>query len=141
MNAPNLPPDLRDAVLLRLDALPDEDRLCHGDFHPGNVLLTVRGPIVIDWMTAKHGNPIADVARTLMLLTIDTPPSILERTIVKFARDAFVETYLEYYFKSRPGNRDQVETWKPIIAAARLNERIDGEREALIGMIRAGLKG
>jgi tRNA A-37 threonylcarbamoyl transferase component Bud32 len=139
-NAPNLPPDLRDAVLFRLDALPDDDQLCHGDFHPGNVMLTARGPIVIDWMTAQRGNPIADVARTLMLLTIGTPPSNLERILVKFARGAFVETYLEHYFKLRPGNRDQVETWKPIIAAARLNENINGERAALIGMIRAGLK-
>jgi Ser/Thr protein kinase RdoA (MazF antagonist) len=36
--AEDLPADLAEFALSTLDALPDGDRLCHGDFHPGNVL-------------------------------------------------------------------------------------------------------
>ena len=39
-------------LLAWLDTLPDGQRFCHGDYHPGNVILTKAGPIVIDWMTA-----------------------------------------------------------------------------------------
>ncbi len=115
--------------------MPDDNQLCHGDFHPGNVMLTARGPIIIDWMTAKRGSPMADVARTLLLLAIGTPPSPLERIIVNFVRGAFVKRYLEHYFKLRPANRQQLAAWKPIIAAARMNEKIDGEQAALMKMI------
>ncbi|WP_308495210.1 hypothetical protein [Micromonospora purpureochromogenes] len=37
-----------------LDGLPDGDRLCHDDFHPGNVLLAVDWTAVIDWVP-RHG--------------------------------------------------------------------------------------
>ncbi len=61
---------LKDAALSALARLPDGDALCHGDFHPDNVIVTARGPIIIDWMTAVRGNPLADVARTSLLLRL-----------------------------------------------------------------------
>ena len=36
--------------VLRGQARPEV--LVHGDLHPGNVLMTARGPMVIDWLTA-----------------------------------------------------------------------------------------
>jgi Ser/Thr protein kinase RdoA (MazF antagonist) len=44
--------------------------LVHLDLHPGNVMLTSRGPVVIDWSNAGMGPRGADVATTWMLLTI-----------------------------------------------------------------------
>jgi Phosphotransferase enzyme family len=38
----------RDFAMRVLDGLPDGDRLCHGDYHPGNVLLTANRTRVID---------------------------------------------------------------------------------------------
>ncbi|MEV7424651.1 aminoglycoside phosphotransferase family protein [Streptomyces sp. NPDC091212] len=43
-----------------------DDRVLHLDLHPGNVLLTGRGPMVIDWCNAGAGDPAADVAMTLV---------------------------------------------------------------------------
>jgi aminoglycoside phosphotransferase (APT) family kinase protein len=48
-------------------------RLCHGDLHPGNVLVTPRGPVVIDWFDASRGDPTLDVARTALLLGVLGP--------------------------------------------------------------------
>ena len=58
----------------RLASLPDGATLCHGDFHPGNVLLSPRGPVVIDWSAAGRGHPLGDVACTSRLLRTGTLP-------------------------------------------------------------------
>jgi aminoglycoside phosphotransferase (APT) family kinase protein len=44
------------------------DRVVHLDLHPGNVLLTPDGPVVIDWSNAAAGDPASDVALTWVLL-------------------------------------------------------------------------
>ena len=62
-----LPDDIRRRVLAALDTFPTGDRICHGDFHPGNILMTVRGEVVIDWIDVTRGNPLADLARTTIL--------------------------------------------------------------------------
>jgi len=47
----------REAALRLLERLPGGDKLCHGDFHPDNVILSTRGAVVIDWNDATQGNP------------------------------------------------------------------------------------
>jgi aminoglycoside phosphotransferase (APT) family kinase protein len=44
------------------------DRLLHLDLHPLNVIMSPRGPIVIDWPNARRGDPMADVALTYALI-------------------------------------------------------------------------
>jgi uncharacterized protein (TIGR02172 family) len=73
--AAGLPSTLREAALQVLHTLPDADRVCHGDFHPDNVLLTAQGPIIIDWPNATRGNPMADVAQSSVLLRVGVSPS------------------------------------------------------------------
>ena len=42
----------------RLHKVPYEgERLLHLDLHPDNVLLSARGPVVIDWTNARAGDP------------------------------------------------------------------------------------
>jgi len=48
--------------------LPEGNNLCHGDFHPENVLFENDEYYVIDWMTGMQGNIAADVARTEMII-------------------------------------------------------------------------
>ncbi|PWV50951.1 phosphotransferase [Nocardiopsis sp. L17-MgMaSL7] len=56
----------------RLHALPGRatGRLLHLDLHPGNVVLTPRGPVVIDWTNARDGEPDLDLAVTALLLAL-----------------------------------------------------------------------
>ncbi|HEU0303891.1 MAG TPA: phosphotransferase [Gaiellaceae bacterium] len=52
----------------RLHEIPFEgQRLLHFDFHPDNVILSPRGPVVIDWANARPGEPAADVALTWVI--------------------------------------------------------------------------
>src|SRR4030065_570068 len=66
-DASTLPDHLQTKALAELESMPDGDRLCHGDFHPGNILLSRPEPIVIDWIDASIGSPLADVARSSIL--------------------------------------------------------------------------
>lgn len=137
-----LPPDLKTSVLRVLDQLPDGRSLCHFDFHPDQVLLTPGGPMVIDWMTAHQGNPLADAARTTLLLTVGQAPYAgrLMRASINMWRGFFRRSYLARYLALRPqATRAAVKMWIIPVAAARLQERIAGEEEPLLALIRSYL--
>ena len=42
--------------------------MLHLDLHPGNVMFTARGPVVIDWTNARAGAPAADVAMAYLIM-------------------------------------------------------------------------
>ena len=133
-----LSPDLQRTALRVLDTMPDGDRLCHGDFWPGNILMSSRGPIIIDWICATRGNPVADVARSSVLLL-----GALASPLISRAQEAMIQcahaTYLERYFELRPEAQQQYEAWKPIVAAARLSEAVPGVQQWLMATVSAGL--
>ncbi len=55
------------------EALGPGHAVLHLDLHPGNVMLTSRGPVVIDWTNARAGAAGADVAMAyLIMATSDT---------------------------------------------------------------------
>ena len=127
----------KDAVLRALGDLPDGSVLCHGDFHPGNILLSPRGAIVIDWMDASAGNPLADVARTAVLLRLGVlPPGTIGRWLLESGRILFHRVYLRRYIQLRPVSREQIAAWHLPVAAARLAEDIP-EQGRLLGLIQA----
>jgi aminoglycoside phosphotransferase (APT) family kinase protein len=55
------------------------DRVLHLDLHPDDVILTARGPYVIDWRNAAAGDPACDVAMTVCVLrgVVLSPPETL----------------------------------------------------------------
>ncbi len=60
------------------------DRMLHLDLHPGNVMLTAAGPVVIDWSNVAAGGPAADVAMAWLIIAtseVDTPPLLLRPAI------------------------------------------------------------
>ena len=135
-----LRPDMREKALARLEALPAGQNLCHGDYHPGNILITKHGPVVIDWMTASSGNPWTDVARTSMILSIGAKVAKNQvRPVIRMAIKLYHRAYLNRYHALKPDTENESNGWMPVIAAARLNEEIVPEREALIKMVKEGL--
>ncbi|MCW5860000.1 MAG: phosphotransferase, partial [Caldilineales bacterium] len=105
------------------------------DYHPDNLILSPRGPIVLDWMTGTHGNPDADVARTVLLFRIAVLPEGMpaaKRIMTEVLRRAFLAAYLRAYRRRRPLAGAEIARWMPIVAAARLNEGVAGEQSALI---------
>lgn len=56
-------------VFSRVIALPDDDYLLHGDFHPNNILVMPdETPVVIDFMNVCHGPVLYDIARSYFLI-------------------------------------------------------------------------
>ena len=71
----------KQSLLGILARLPDGNAVCHGDFHPDNILMSDHGPVIIDWMTGRRGHPLADVARTVLLIqTGGLPPRVSSAT-------------------------------------------------------------
>ena len=138
--ATGLNEDVRLRALRRLELLEDGTTLCHGDFHPDNVVMTGRGPVIIDWATAATGPPEADVARTIMLLESGEPiASGLERLAIAVGRRAFLALYLRAYFKSSSLTRREVDPWMLPIAVARYAELAPGRRERFMGYLQGWL--
>lgn len=137
--AEGLPVNLRSKVLAALENMPDGDRLCHGDFHPDNILITRQGEIIIDWIDASCGNPLADLARTTIILVGAADCQIkgyLEKIIIR----VFHAIYLRHYFKVFPDGKAEYKRWLPIIAAARLSENISELEDWLIARATKGIQ-
>jgi aminoglycoside phosphotransferase (APT) family kinase protein len=136
--ATELPAELADFALKELDALPDGDRLCHGDFHPGNVLLGQDGPAVIDWTDATRGDPAADLARTRLLLrqggVPDHMPALIRR-MQAYGRGGFFRLYVRAYARARPIDDNLVDRWEVVRVADRVMEGIDAEQPGLLAQL------
>ena len=115
---------LKTALLKSLESLPDADNVCHGDFHPANILLTETDATVIDWIDASGGNPLADVARTSVILLGAAASSQVSNPLLKIFVRTFHAAYVREYFRRKPGGYDEYRRWLPIMAGARLSENI-----------------
>jgi len=133
------PQEFIDAALEALDRLPDGDRLLHGDFHPGNIMLGDQGPVIIDWTDAMRGSPEAGFARTMMILRLGAPPPnlpLLIRFLALFARTLMIRTYNRTYRKNIAVDEELLRAWQLPIAVARIGEGYVDEREKLDKHIR-----
>jgi serine/threonine protein kinase len=139
VSGPAVPPHIAGFALRHLEQLPDGDRLCHGDLHPANILLSSRGPIVIDWPNATRGDPHADLARTYLTLRIGSPPPgspPLLIALAKVGRRILILSYLRAYRKQSPCvDMALMRRWMIVRAADRLSDGIPDERATLLGML------
>jgi aminoglycoside phosphotransferase (APT) family kinase protein len=136
--APHLPPRLRAYAHDLLAALPDGDRVCHGDLHPGNVIVGRNGPVIIDWTNATRGDPMGDLARTVLMLRVGPLPtgmSPVMRAIDRLGRNAFRRLWVRGYQRARAVDTDLVGRWEAVCAAARLSEGIDEEVPPLLALL------
>lgn len=135
-----MPAELRAFALRVLDKLPAGDRLCHGDLHPGNVLVAPGRVRVIDWSGATRAVPAADYARTMLLLERADPlpgTPLLSRGLMSAGRSLFARAYARAYRQRSRDPLRQVHLWAIVHAAARLTEGIAVEEPKLIAFLNA----
>jgi aminoglycoside phosphotransferase (APT) family kinase protein len=123
-HAKALPPRLREAAIESLANFPPGDSLCHGDFNPQNILISASGPVVIDWIDSSYGNPLADLARSTILILGAASSAQIPKSRDRFLVNRFHAIYLHRYFQLRPGGEKEYRLWLPVVAAARLSENI-----------------
>lgn len=134
IEAVDLPSSTCRRALDVLDALPDGETLCHGDFHPENALVGEGGLTIIDWLDATTGHPAADVARTSLLLHLARPAEesgVLSATAFRAIVGCFRWYYLRRYARQATFDRRLIEAWELPVAVARWDEAVAGERSAL----------
>jgi len=138
--AEQLEPDVIARLHQTLDNLDDGNVICHGDFHPDNIILSDRGPMIIDWGPATAGAPAADVAWTVFLFKNGGyPPGMRwwQRIIMAVLRRLFLFAYLRSYFRLSATSRGDVEDWEVVNAAIRLADGFPEERDGLLQVLRA----
>ena len=107
----------------RLNAMHDHIKVCHGDFHPSNVIVDKDGRLhVIDWSHATQGNGSADAARTFLLFKLE-------------GKDDWAELYLKMFCDMNDVARQYVSQWMPIVAASQLVKHKPEEKDFLMRWI------
>ena len=66
-NSETLDAPMKDRLLHLLGGLAHGNTLCHGDFHPENILIDGKATI-IDWSAATVGSKLFDIANTYLLM-------------------------------------------------------------------------
>lgn len=123
-----LPENMVEPVQTILASLEDGCILCHADFHPDNIVLTERGPVILDWMTAQCGNPAGDIARTWLLLTMGRAPGEPPKSAwMKILTRLAYRGYLAGYRSVRSVADRDIQVWKLPVLAARLVEGIESD--------------
>jgi aminoglycoside phosphotransferase (APT) family kinase protein len=105
--------------------MPDGDRLCHGDFHPMNILGEASQPVIIDWSDARRGDPAADVCRSYLLM--------------KLHAAEIATAYVDAYCRAAAMPRQAVLSWSPYVAVARLAEGVPRELDRLLKIVDTSL--
>lgn len=119
--APLLSARSRAELLDDLESLPDGDRLCHGDFHPWNVLGEPDTAVVVDWLDATSGPPAADVCRSYILIAA--------------VSEVLARSYIEMYASLGGIDLADVLRWKRVVAGARLAEGVPDDESFLLQMV------
>ncbi|WP_433923316.1 phosphotransferase family protein [Paenibacillus taichungensis] len=128
-------------VINYMSSLPERKQICHGDFHPDNVMLNeMRDQYwVIDWMTGMSGDPAGDVARSWVILMSGTLPEDTDPAVHKgfeLARNVMLDHYIQHYIQISGISRQELDAWILPVAAARLDERLPAvEADQLIKLV------
>lgn len=108
----------REEVLQMIDKLPDGNALCHGDFHPGNILISNGHTIVIDFMNVCHGDFLYDVARTVFLVEYTPVPVEDDREVLL----RFKKTLADLYLMQMNVTREMIQGYLSVIITVRKGE-------------------
>ncbi len=109
---------------------PAQLAICHGDFHPNNILYA-DGEItgVLDWPGFAIADPVFDVACTLMLMTI--PFKLLLQTMPELQGvnlDDFVHHYLKAYQSVRPLDQTHLNFYRVRRCVFALFQGLEGQQ-------------
>lgn len=129
---------VRQRALATLNDLPDGTAVCHMDVHMLNVIVHSDEPVLIDWVLAVQGNPLADVAAAVLQLRFgEYPRALAARGALVLGRAAFCRTYLRHYLALRSCRAEQVTRWELPVAVALAGRRAGRMRQQLLSRIDA----
>ena len=107
----DLKDEIKEIALDVLSKISPVKKLCHFDFHLENIMYDGQTYIIIDWVNAKLGNPIMDIARSFI--------------IFKQYAKRLANKYLRLITKQMNIDISEVYQVIPVMAALRMLEQID----------------
>lgn len=131
MQSPMVTTQQADFVNKLLDDLPDGNKLCHGDFHPGNILVQNGQKYIIDWGGAHRGCFLSDAAHTYLLMKhVPQIPgqSAMQHTLLQVAGAMLARAYLKAARRSGAFQEEQFAKWTVVMAFLRVHYGLPGER-------------
>jgi len=129
---------LIDFASKQMKELPINDYLCHGDFHPGNILIQDDIRYIIDWSGAYQSDFISDIAHTYLLMThVPKVPgqSTLLHTIIGCSGSHIAKVYLKEIFKLKKIDPGVFSKWTVVMAFLRVYYGNPSERSARISYL------
>ena len=101
---------------VRVESMRGDVCVCHGDFIPSNVIEGEDGVLAVcDWSHVTAGTPEVDAAMTYLLFALKYPEN--------------AERYLDLYCWKADVDRQVVEWWLPVVAAAELSRGFKNNEE------------
>ena len=107
----DLKAEIKHKAIESLSSIEPLNKLCHFDFHLENIMFDGHKYIIIDWVNAKLGNPVMDIARSFI--------------IFKQYAKRFANKYVKMITKEMKIEIDKVYHAIPIMAALRMLENND----------------
>ena len=82
-------------IEMLIDAIPDDNTLIHGDFHPGNIIIRQGKPILIDVGGASHGHPVFDFISMHRMMKKEVFSKVSDGIFAKIY-DEYIEKYFDH---------------------------------------------
>lgn len=142
-NNPDLSGAQKSQLMALLQSLPKSEHLCHGDLHPDNIIDRSQadgGPVIIDWVDSSIGSPLADVARTKILLNFGWRGLPGFNLMPMLATKLLDFIYTRHYLGLSNASLVHIKSWMIIAAAARLREVTGSEHVHLLRYVKKHLK-
>ncbi len=136
---PILEEKLMDFILDLFSELPKGNQLCHGDFHPGNILTQDGTDYIIDWSGAYRSSYLSDVAHTYLLLKcVPHIPgeSVLRHKAQRIAGAAVAEAYRKEAQRLKPFDDAMFSKWTVVMAFLRVHYGMPSEKTERMKYIR-----
>jgi len=123
----NLEKDIKKVEEL-INSIPIENKLCHGDFHPLNILVDCDKYIILDWNGCCSGNPMLDVGWSYLTLNSPSIEAIYGENMANITKE-FSNEYLKYYCQYPNIDKHEILKYLPLAAIRRLDDNLSCETD------------
>ena len=110
------------------NALPIESKLCHGDFHPLNILVNCDKYVVLDWNGCCSGSPVLDVVWSYLTLNSPAIEGVYGKNMANITKE-FSDEYLKHYCQYANVDKSEIIKYLPLAAMRRLDDNLSCETD------------
>jgi hypothetical protein len=136
-----LPRHFATGILTLIERLSPGDELCHGDLHPGNVIMTADGPRLIDWIATVRAPAALDLGVCHILLSEIAPELVDDPERPRAYNAAAQSEYARLAGMSQAALTAAMEPYLPIVRMRiLLGGAVPALRERLIQRVEATLR-